>query len=156
MQANKAEFKQKMQALNKNESITVKEQRDRKEALHKEQKAKMQALLTPEQKTKMAELKAAQKAKHEEMSAKRLDKMKAKLNLSDAQVAQLKTQRVAMQNKMKALKENEGLSRTQRKEQMMALKAEAKEQHKKIFTAEQLKQMEELKKNKMGKKHMAK
>ena len=42
---------------------------------------------------------------------------------------------------------NESLSREQKKEQMMALKAEAKEQNKKIFTPEQLKKREEMKKN---------
>ncbi len=155
-QANKAEFKQKMQELNKNESITVKEQRDRKDVLRKDQKAKMQAMLTPEQKTKMAELKATKKVKKEEKFAQHLTKMKSKLNLTDNQVAQLKSQRESMKTRAKAIKENEGLSRTQRKEQFMALKADAKTQKSKIFTAEQLKQMEEMKKTKMGKKSIAK
>ena len=44
-----------MQELNKNESITVKEQRDRKAAILKERKTKMDGLLTAEQKTKMTE-----------------------------------------------------------------------------------------------------
>jgi Spy/CpxP family protein refolding chaperone len=155
-QANKAEFKQKMQELNKNESITVKEQRDRKEVLRKEQKAKMQAMLTPEQKTKMAELKAAKKAKHEEKFAQRLNKMKSKLNLTDAQIAQLKSQRESIKTRAKAIKDNEGLSRTQRKEQLTALKADAKAQKSKIFTAEQLKQLDEMKKNKMNRKQTVK
>ena len=80
-QANKVALKQKMKELNKNESITVKEQRDRKDALRKEQKAKMQALLTPEQKTKMAELKATKMAKKEDKFAKGLEKMKSKMLL---------------------------------------------------------------------------
>jgi len=140
------EFKQKMQELNKNESITVKEMRDRKEALMKEQKTKMNALLTPEQKTKMAQLKADQKVKREAHFAKHLDKMKTELALSDVQVAQLRSQREAMQAQLKAIKENESLSREQRKEQLVSLKEQAKEQHKKIFTPEQQKKMEEMKK----------
>ena len=134
-----------MKELNKNESITVKEQRDRKDALRKEQKAKMQALLTPEQKTKK-----------EEKFAKGLEKMKSKINLSDAQVMQLKSQRERIKANAKEIKDNESLSRTQRKEQLMALKAEAKTQKSNIFTADQIKQLDEMKKNKMGKKHMSK
>ena len=48
------DFRKKMQELNKNENITVKEMRDRKEALQKEQRNKMQSLLTAEQKNKIA------------------------------------------------------------------------------------------------------
>ena len=155
-QANKVALKQKMKELNKNESITVKERRDRKDALRKEQKAKMQALLTPEQKTKMAELKATKMAKREEKFAKGLEKMKSKINLSDAQVMQLKSQRERIKANTKEIKDNESLSRTQRKEQLMALKAEAKTQKSNIFTADQIKQLDEIKKNKMGKKDMSK
>ena len=144
--ANREEFQKKMQELNKNESITVKEQRDRKAALMKEQKTKMESLLTPEQKTKMAQIKAEQKTKREEHFAKHLDKMKTELGLTDAQVAQMKSQRETIQSKFKAIMENESLSREQKRDQFMALKAEAKEQHKKIFTEEQLKKMEEKKK----------
>lgn len=139
-------FKQKMQELNKNEGITVKEQRDRRSALLKEQKAKMDALLTPEQKTKMTQLKAEKKARGEAHFAKHLDKMKTELGLTDQQVTQMRSQREAMQSRFKAIRENESLSREQKKERLMSLKAEAKEQHKKIFTPEQQKKVEEMKK----------
>ena len=141
------EFKEKMHDLNKIENITVKESRDRKAALLKERKAKMDGLLTAEQKTKMVQLKAEQKVKTEERYANHLAKMKTNLSLTDEQVAKLKTQRTGMQTKMEKIKSNESLSRIEKKEKMMALKAEAKEQHQKIFTAEQMKKMEEMKKN---------
>lgn len=142
--------RKKMQELNKNESITVKEQRNRKAAIQKERKAKMEGLLTADQKAKKAELKIAQKAQREEQYAKRLEAMKTNLSLSDDQVAKLKTQRAASHAKAEKIKNNESLSREQKKEQMMALKAEAKAQHSKIFTADQLKKMEEMKKNREG------
>jgi Spy/CpxP family protein refolding chaperone len=138
--------RKKMQELNKNENITVKEQRDRKAAILKESKIKMDGLLTAEQKTKLVQLKAEQKAKHEERYAKHLDKMKTNLNLTDEQVAKLKVQRAANHAKAEKIKNNELLSREQKKEQMMALKAEAKQQNSKIFTPEQLKKREEMKK----------
>lgn len=143
----KADARNKMQELNKNESITVKEQRDRKATIKKEQKTKMDGLLTAEQKTKQVQIKAAQKVKHEERYAKHVDKMKTNLNLTDDQVNKMKAQRTAVHAKAQNIKNNELLSREQKKAQMMALKTEAKEQNKKIFTPEQLKKREEMKKN---------
>jgi protein CpxP len=139
--------RKKMQGLNKNESITVKEQRDRKAAILKERKTKMDGLLTAEQKTKMTQLKAERKVKNEAGYAKRLDKMKTNLNLTDEQVTKLKAQQAANHAKAQQIKNNESLSREQKKTQMMALKTQAKDEHNKIFTAEQLKKKEEMKKN---------
>ena len=148
--------RKKMQELNKNENITVKEQRDRKAAIQKERKTKMDGLLTAEQKTKQAQLKAEHKAKKEEQYAKHLDKMKTNLSLSDEQVAKLKTQHTANHAKAEKIKNNESLSREQKKEQMMALKTDAKAQHDKILTPEQLKKKEEMKKNREGKSRIKK
>lgn len=139
--------RKKMQELNKNENITVKEQRDRKAAIQKERKTKMDGLLTAEQKTKMAQLKADRKVKKEQGYAKRLDKMKTNLSLTDEQVTKLKNQRAATMAKAEKIKNNESLSREQKKEQMMALKTESKDQHNKIFTPEQLKKKEEMRKS---------
>ena len=136
----------RMQELNKNESITVKEQRDRKAAILKERKTKMDGLLTAGQKTKMMQLKAEHKAKKEAGYAKRLDKMKTNLNLTDEQVAKLKAQHTANHAKAGQIKNNGLLSREQKKEQLMILKAEAKEQRNKIFTAEQWEKIGEMKK----------
>ena len=143
--------RKKMLELNKNENITVKEQRDRKAAIMKERKAKMGGLLTAEQKTKQTQLKAKHKAKKEAGYVRHMDKMKTNLNLTDDQVTKLKAQHSTMQAKAEKIKTNKSLSREQKKEQMMALKAEAKEQHNKIFTPEQLKKKEEMKKNRADK-----
>ena len=146
-----ADYRKQMQELNKQENITVKEMRDRKAVIQKEKKAKMEGLLTVEQKGKMQQMKADHKAKQDYMYAKRLNKMKANLNLSDEQVAKLKTQRASTHAKAEKIKNNESLSREQKKEQMMALKADAKDQHNKIFTPGQLKKMDEMKKNRGNK-----
>ena len=95
----------------------------------------------------MAGIKAQQKVKKEEQFAKHIEKMKTNLNLSDDQVTKLKAQRSANHAKAEKIKNNESLSREQKKEQMMALKTEAKEQNKKIFTPEQIKKREEMKKS---------
>jgi hypothetical protein len=139
--------RKKMQELNKNESITVKEMRDRKYAIQKERKARMDGLLTAEQKAKQTQLRAEHKAKKEAGYAKHLDKMKTNLNLTDEQAAKLKTQRAATMARAEQIKNNESLGREQKKEQMMALKTEARDQRNKIFTPDQRKKMEEMKQN---------
>lgn len=146
------DFRKKMKELNSQETITVKEMRERKQALIHEKKAKMDALMTAEQKTKLVELKAGRKAKMAEMSGKRMEKMKTTLNLSDDQVAKLYTQRAVMKTKAESIKNNQSLSIEQKKAQMTALRAEAKEQSNKIFTPEQLKKKEEMRKNHGGRR----
>ena len=152
MKANHEAFRQKMQYLDKNESITVKEFRDKRAALLKEQKAKMDGLLTLDQKNKMAQLKTEQKIKRNEHFTKHLDKMKSNLGLTVDQVAKLKAQRESMQSRLKAIKENEALTRLQKRDQLMALKTESKEMHKNIFTEDQRKKMEEMKKKHLERK----
>jgi len=145
------DFHKKMRELNKNEAITVKEMRDRRASLLKERKSKMDGLLTAEQKTKKAQLIAAQKAKAELQFTNHLAKMKTKLSLTDNQVAAMRSQRSSNRANMEKIKNNESLSREQKRDQMMTLKTEAKEQRKKIFTTDQIKKMEEMKKNRMDK-----
>ncbi len=147
----KQEYRAKMLELNKNESITVKESRDRKETLRKEQKARMQGLLTSEQKNRLEQLKKDKKASREAHYAKRMDKMKSRLQLTDDQVAKLKAGHEASMNKLKSLKENQALDRVQRKEQLMALKNAHKTQMESILTAEQKEKMKEMKKKHPGK-----
>jgi hypothetical protein len=82
--------------------------------------------------------------------------MKSNLSLTDEQVAKLKNQRAATMAKAEKIKNNESLSREQKKEQMMALKTEAKDQHNKILTPEQLKKKEEMKKSRGDKSRVKK
>jgi len=94
----------------------------------------------------MAQFKADGKVKADQHYAARMDKMKGKLNLSDKQVAALKSQRETMMAKLKAIKEDDKMDRVTKKDKLVALKTQMKEDRKKIFTADQLKQMEDLKK----------
>ena len=145
----KDDAKKKMQELNKNESITVKEFRDRKEMIRKERRSKMQGLLTVEQKTKMALLNADQQKKREEHFTRHLNKMRSALTLTDAQVAQLKSQREKIRLQSRSIRDNGALTREQRKIQMGALREDLRAQRKNIFTPEQLKKMEEMRKNRL-------
>ena len=146
MKANHEASKKQLMDLNKNEYITVKEYKARKEAIRKEQKEKMTGLFTPEQKDQIAKNKTAQKEKREVRRAKSLEKMKTKLNLSDDQVAQIKASHEEQQAKVKAVHDNQQLSQAEKKEQLMALRGQHKEAFKKILTEEQLSKMEERRK----------
>jgi Spy/CpxP family protein refolding chaperone len=150
-----AQYKTRMQELNKNEGITVKEYRDKKEALRKEQKAGMQALLTPEQRAQVAKAKADRKAQHEAKMARRMKQMQERLQLSEAQVAQMQAARQGLKSRLEAIKSNQSLSRQQRKEQLMALKKERKAQFDNMLTPEQKEKMKALR-QKRGPKTEAK
>jgi hypothetical protein len=142
----KQEYRLKMQELNKNESITVKESRDRKETMRKEQKSRVLGMLTTAQKQQLEQLKQDKKARKEAHFTKKLDKMKTNLQLSDDQLAKMKAGRESMKSRVKSIKENQVIDRVQRKEQLMALKNERKAQMDNILTAEQKEKLKEMKK----------
>ncbi|MEP7144546.1 MAG: hypothetical protein ABI707_16790 [Ferruginibacter sp.] len=152
MKANWQSTKKQMAELNKNEDITVREYKARKATILKSQKEQMKKLLTTEQKNQLAQNKSERKAKHELAVSKRLDKMKARLNLSDEQVTKMKVNREANMAKAKAIKENSQLSQTEKKEQLMAVREAQKNNFKEILTPEQISKMEEMKKDRMDKK----
>lgn len=153
MKANREATKKQMMELNKNETITVKEYKSRKAAIQKSQKAQMEKLLTPEQKNQIAQNKIEQQKKQELHAAKKLDKMKSKLSLSDEQVNKIKANREASQAKAKTIRDNDQLSNSEKKEQMMALRESSKTGMNKVLTPEQMSKMEEMKKNRPTKGH---
>ena len=149
--ANRSEYKSKMQALKQDQNISAKEMTEKKAALHNEQKEKMERMLTPEQKNKMAEAKQKNEAEAQQRSEKKLAQMKSKLSLSDDQYKKLKEQQESNQAQMKAIRDNQSLDAATKKQQMTALKNNAKEQRKNVLTTDQLKKMEENKNNKKAK-----
>ena len=152
LKTDRAAYKAKMDALKKDENITVKEMKARKKAMHDEQKAMMQALLTSEQKAKIEANKANMQSNRKNMDAQHGKDMKEKLGLSNEQAEKLKAHNQATHSKIKAIQDNESLSMEQKKEQMKAVKETSKDQRKNILTAEQLKRMQEMKKEDRGMK----
>ena len=147
MKANQEDFRNQMKALDANETISVKDMKEKKKALHEQQKAKMESILTAEQKSKLAESRSKMQAERSAMGAKRMEKMKTALGLSNEQASKLKASNEVVHAKMKAIKDNESLSQEARKEQMKAIKESAKAERKNILTAEQMKKMEEMRKD---------
>ena len=152
MKANKENYKTQMDALNKNEGLSVKDAKDKRFALRTEQHEKMLSILTPEQKNKLAQLKTEQHNDKGEKNAKKMDKLKAKLNLTDEQVAKIKAGREAAHQKMKSIKENTQLSKTEMKAQIMAIKDQNKNDMKSILTPEQAGKWDQMKQEKANKK----
>ncbi len=136
-------FRKKMEAHKKNENITVKEWKAKRESLVKEHKAKMESVFTPEQKAKLEKIKKDGQVKHQEMMKQRAEKMKTHLGLTDEQSAKLEKSRKEMGDKMKVIRENKALTEEQKREQMRELGKMQKENMKSILTEEQLKKMKE-------------
>lgn len=152
MKADHESFKKQMQELDKNDNMTVKEYREKKDALHKAQKEKMMSMLTPEQKNQLEQNKKSRLAEREARDAKRMEKMKTNLGLTDDQVAKIKTSRESIRTQMNAIREDDKLSSTEKKEKLMALKEQHKNSIKQYLTPEQISKMEEMKKMKADKK----
>ncbi len=72
--------------------------------------------------------------------------MKADLGLSEEQSAKLKDNREAMAEKIKAIREDKSISDESKKEQVKELMKKQKEEMKSILTEDQLKKLEEQKK----------
>jgi Spy/CpxP family protein refolding chaperone len=140
------DFRKQMKDLESKENITVKEQRDRKDALRKAHQDKIQALLTADQKTQLYQLKADGEKRRAEMSEKHLSMLKEKLSLTDAQVSTIKSKQATTKSKMDAILRNDALQGSERKDQMTALREEMKKNVESVLTPEQKTKMEELRK----------
>ncbi len=146
----RTDYHNQLKQLEQDKGITLQDYQSKKAALQHGQREKFEALLTPEQKSKMQEIKKEEMAKREELEQKRMDKMKASLNLTDDQVAKLQSEHQNFKTQAKAIREDKSLTVDQKKEQFMDLRKQMKENEKNIFTAEQLQKREELRKSKMN------
>ena len=146
------EHHKKMAELKKQDNITVKESREKMEALRKDHHVKIQALLTPEQKKMIEKKKEERKTKMVEMDKARGERMKKELNLTDAQSAKLDAHKKKMEEKMKSIRDDKSLTEEQKKEKSKELKMQQKKNLKSILTEEQLKKLEENRKHHGGKK----
>ena len=140
-----SDYHKKMAELKKQDEITVKEMNTRMKTLQQEHKAALQALLTPAQKDQLVKMKD-ERSKMAKVNARaRAERLKIKLNLTDAQSGQLTGMRTEMTAKIKAIHSDNSLSRQQKKEQVKTLVTAQKEQLKSILTPEQVQQLEQLK-----------
>jgi len=138
-------FRKEMQDLEKQDNITLKEWKSRKEKLRNDHKKSIEGLLTNDQKEQLKKMKADREVQLADRGEKRMEMMKEKLALTDDQSAKMKELRSSMSEKMKGIRENKSLEPEQKKEQMKDLMKQNKEKMKSILTDEQLKKLEERK-----------
>ena len=148
------DMRKQMDDLRKQDNITVKESRERMEALRKDHQAQFQSILTAEQKAQIQNDKEARKAKMKEFGKKRQERMKQELGLTDEQSAAITENRKATAEKIKAVRENGSLKDEEKKEQIKELMKEQKESTKSLLTKDQLKKMKENKKQHAEKKEV--
>jgi Spy/CpxP family protein refolding chaperone len=149
----KENHRKQMTELKKNENLTVKEMRERKASLSKQNKAAVEGILTAEQKSKLQEQRAKSMQHRQQMQVQRMEKMRKELALTDDQSSRLKTLNESYKAKFESLKAKESLDQTARREQFKALKKQQKAEFKNVLTQEQIQKLDEMKKDKGGRRH---
>ncbi len=143
------DFKTRMQSLNKNDNMMVKDQRVQKESLMQERKNKISAILTPEQRTQFEQMHKDREGKMGDMKMEggRIEHMKTELGLTDDQLAKMKAGSESFRTRAKAIHDNQSLSQDQKKTQFEALHKERENSFKSFLTAEQIAKMGQMKMN---------
>ncbi len=139
------DYQKKIDDLNLQQNLTIKEYNDRKTALRKELIAKRQSVMTKEQKNRMETAKQLRELKKKEMQIKTFGKMREKLDLSDDQVNQMKVLNEKNRISIEKIKNDPKLNDQEKRIKMKAMRTEGKEARKKILTEQQLGKLETLK-----------
>lgn len=150
LKAQREAAKTQLESIKADASLTDAQKAEKAKAIHQEQKTKMQALLTTEQKAKLEQSRQAAKERGKEMGEKKKQALKD-LNLTSEQSAKLKSQREASKAKIDAIKSNSSLTEEQKKAQIKEVMKSSKADMKNVLTAEQMKKMQEMKKERHGK-----
>ena len=131
------DYRQKREDLFKQDNITLKQYKAGLIALDKDKKAKLQALLTPQQKDELAARRKRMDENRQVMAAARLERLRLQLNLTDDQVARLKTGQQNLRNQAEAIRDNDNLLPQEKREQMKALMTTRNDNFKTILTPDQ-------------------
>lgn len=146
------QFRQQQAELNKNESITVKEQRDARFEMAKNQRNKMKALLTPEQQQQLKTNQEKATANRKLQQGKRFEEMANSLNLNESQRAQLEKERESARLKVEALKQNENHSRADVEQTLKQVRENHSKTMKEVLTPEQYEQWKSMEKGRQGRR----
>jgi hypothetical protein len=130
--------------LFKKDNITLKEYKAGLVALQKERRSKLEALLTQEQKDQLAERKKRGSENMQVRAAARMERLKLRLNLSDDQVAKLKSGQESFRAQIRSIHENQDLLPQQKIEQLKDLAAKRQDTFKSVLTPEQLSKFQEI------------
>lgn len=133
-------------ALNKNDQMTVKDFKKSKAEILKSQKQQMAGILTEDQKNQLAQSKTSANDPKGNKEGRNFGKMKENLSLTDNQVTQIKANRDAELAKIKAIRDNSALSKSEKREQLKSIKQEQKNSLAQILSPDQISKLEESRK----------
>ncbi|TBR18059.1 MAG: hypothetical protein EPO57_08435 [Chitinophagaceae bacterium] len=140
------DYRKQMMDLKKNDAITVKEWKEKRESISKKHRNEMQKILTPEQKNKLISAKNTKKELAVIDAKAKMEKMKIHLGLSNEQSDKLKKERVEIMEKMKSLRENASLTTEQKKSEVKELVKKRKEILNSVLSKDQIEKMKKSKK----------
>jgi hypothetical protein len=138
------EYHKKSSDLFKKDNITLKEYKAGLLALQKERKSKLEALLTQEQKDQLAARKKRVSENSQVMAAARMERLKIRLDLSDEQVAKLKSGQESLRAQARSIHENQDLLPQQKMERLKDLATKRQDAFKSVLTPEQLSKLQEM------------
>jgi Spy/CpxP family protein refolding chaperone len=136
--------RQKREDLFKQDNITLKQYKAGLLALDKEKKAKIEALLTPLQKDQQAASRRLREDRAQLMASTRLDRLRQALNLTDDQVAKLKTGQDNLRTQVQAIRNNDNLLPQEKHQQLKALMTTRNDNFKTILTPDQYSKFQQM------------
>jgi len=143
-------FRRESRELYSNDNLTLGAYKTQLLALQKERKSKLQALLTIPQKEAITRWKKQAGENAQVRDAAMLERMRIRLQLSEAQTASIKTQRSDFRTQIQSIHANQELLPYQKMEQIRALADKRKESLKTVLTPEQYSQFENMHQHRLG------
>jgi Spy/CpxP family protein refolding chaperone len=150
MKAVNDDYHKQLSALQGNDKISLGEYKSQLAALHKTHREQVGNILTGEQKKMLADGRGKIKMGMQTRGTAALEKMKQSLNLTDEQVAKLKTQREQLHAKMQSVRGDSTLLPQQKREKMKEIFAAQKEQLKAVLTPDQFAKLQIMQKERMN------
>jgi hypothetical protein len=144
------DYRQKREDLFKQDNITLKQYKAGLIALEKEKKAKTEALLTPLQKDQQAAAHRLREDRAQLMASTRLDRLRQALNLTDDQVAKLKTGQDNLRSQAQAIHNNDNLLPQEKREQLKTLMTTRNDSFKTILTPDQYSKFQQMRTHRRG------
>jgi hypothetical protein len=138
------EYHQKATDLFNQDNLTLKQYKAGLLALQKDKKDKLSGLLTQQQKDEQAAQRKRMSENRQVREAAGLERLKLRLNLSDDQVAKLKTGQEAIRSQARAIHENDNLLPQEKMQQMKALMAKRNDTYRSVLTPDQYSQFEKM------------
>jgi hypothetical protein len=144
------DYRQKRQDLFKQDNITLKQYKAGLIALEKDKKSKIEALLTPLQKDQQAAAHRLREDRAQLMASTRLDRLRQALNLTDDQVAKLKTGQDNLRTQAQAIHNNDNLLPQEKREQLKTLMTTRNDSFKTILTPDQYSKFQQMRTHRRG------